>query len=143
MSTPVKPAPVAKFFPLLVAANFRREFSASSLRYLLPATRERTDGSCNVLGWGGHDLYGGSGAVILKSGTRLADAVLMAARLTDEQKRRIEDEEHTRQVEESYRAEVRQRLASGEEPAPARSGKGKLILGVLIVLFILYLTAHH
>ncbi len=68
----------------------------------------------------------------------------MAARLTDEQKRRIEAEEEKRQAEESYRAEVRQRMASGEDLAPPRSGgRAKLILGLLVLLFVVYLATHH
>ena len=69
----------------------------------------------------------------------------MAIKLSDEEKRRIEHEEETRQAQDQYRAQVRKQLI--EDPQPVRQsggiGKGRLILGVLFVLFILYLVVKH
>jgi hypothetical protein len=61
----------------------------------------------------------------------------MGFRLSDEQKRRIEQEEKVRLAEEQHRAAVRERLISGE-PEPRRSSRGKKFLILLIVIFVAY-----
>ena len=65
----------------------------------------------------------------------------MGLSLSDEQKRRIENEEQTRLVEEEYRAKIRHDLTT-KPPEPTQSNKGRIILGVLFVLFVIYLINH-
>jgi hypothetical protein len=59
--------------------------------------------------------------------------------LSEEEKRRIEQEERVRIAEERYRADVRERIK--KEPEPAKSGfsSRKLIL-VAILLVIVYVV---
>jgi hypothetical protein len=60
----------------------------------------------------------------------------MDFQLSDEERRRIEQEEKVRLAEERYRAEVRERLTSAPEPKKPRSNRTLWI--VLIVLFLLW-----
>lgn len=63
-------------------------------------------------------------------------------KLSDEQKRRIEQEERVRLAEEQFRASVREKLVTApEEPRPSGSGffRRVLILGSLLLIGYLFL----
>jgi hypothetical protein len=67
----------------------------------------------------------------------------MPLHLTEEQKRRIEQEEQARHVEEQYRAVVRGQMAAGAFEQPRRFKRWKLlallfVLGILCLFWWLY-----
>lgn len=61
----------------------------------------------------------------------------MGINLSEDEKRRIEQEERVRVAENQYRAKVRERIASGDPATPRKSRSRKLLI-LLVVLFIAY-----